>query len=360
MSIHPQTIKLVPAETARIARLAFPKGNRYLTLHDGIGTLYTDQDFTTLFSGYGQTAIAPWRLALICLMQFIEDLTDRQAAEAVQSRIDWKYALGLELTDPGFDFSVLSEFHDRLIEGQAAQKMLDQMLEQFKAQGWLKARGKQRTDSTHVLGATRTLNRLELIGETLRAALNQLATVAPEWLQSWVPGEWFERYGRLVDEYRLPKGIEARQAYAQRVGSDGTTLLMTLWEDSSLIHLRQLPTVEHLRQTWVHQFYIDNDQIKLRSAADLPPAGQRQDSPYDPDACYGNKHSMSWTGYKVHLSETCDEQQVHLITHVMTTPAHQSDVDQTEPIHAALEAKGLLPREHIVDAGYPSFITLAV
>jgi transposase len=133
MSIHPQTIKPVPAETARIARLAFPKGNPYLTLRDEVGTLYTDQDFTTLFSGYGQTAIAPWRLALICLMQFIEDLTDRQAAEAVQSRIDWKYALGLELTDPGFNFSGLSEFHDRLIEGQAAQKMLDQMLEQFKA-----------------------------------------------------------------------------------------------------------------------------------------------------------------------------------------------------------------------------------
>ena len=127
---------------------------------------------------------------------------------------------------------------------------------------------------------------------------------------------------------------------------------MTLWEDSSFIHLRQLPTIEHLRQTLVHRFYIDNNQVKLRSATDLPPAGQRQDSPYDPDARYGNKRSMSWTGYKVHLSETCDEQQVHLITHVMTTPAHQSDEDQTEPIHAALEAKGLLPREHIVDAGY--------
>ena len=189
MSIHPQAIEPVPAETARIAKLAFPNGNRYLTLRDEIGTLYTDQDFTALFSGYGQTAIAPWRLALICILQFIEDLSDRQAAEAVQSRIDWKYALGLELSDPGFNFSVLSEFRARLIEGQATQKLLDKMLEQFKAKGWLKARGKQRTDSTHILAATRTLNRLEFIGETLRAALNELATVAPDWLQSWVPEE---------------------------------------------------------------------------------------------------------------------------------------------------------------------------
>jgi transposase len=352
MSIHPQPINPVPEETVRIARLAFPKGNCYLTLRDEIGTLYTDQAFTSLYSGDGQTAIAPWRLALICIMQFIEDLTDRQAAAAVQSRIDWKYALGLELTDPGFDFSVLSEFRTRLIEGHAEQKLLDQMLEQFKARGWLKARGQQRTDSTHVLAATRTLNRLESIGEALRAALNEVATVAPAWLQSWVPLAWFERYGRLTDEYRLPKGVAARQAYAEGVGSDGMTLLTTLWDDASPPHLRHLPTIEHLRQTWVHQFYIDSDQVKLRSAKDLPSAGTRCDSPYDTDARYGNKRSMAWTGYKVHLTETCEEQQVHLITHVMTTAAHQSDVDQTEPIHAALAAKGLLPREHIVDAGY--------
>ena len=90
MSIHPQAIAPVPAETARVAKLAFPKSNCYLTLRDQIGTLYNDQDFTTLFSGWGQTAIAPWRLALICILQFIEDLTDRQAAAALQSRIDWK------------------------------------------------------------------------------------------------------------------------------------------------------------------------------------------------------------------------------------------------------------------------------
>ena len=90
MSIHPQAIAPIPEETAQVAKLAFPKGNCYLTLRDHIGTLYSDQDFTHLFSGRGQTAIAPWRLALICILQFIEDLTDRQAAAALQSQIDWK------------------------------------------------------------------------------------------------------------------------------------------------------------------------------------------------------------------------------------------------------------------------------
>jgi transposase len=285
-------------------------------------------------------------------MQFMEDLTDRQAAEAVRSRIDWKYALSLELGDPGFDFSVLSEFRTRLIAGNAEQKLLDRLLDACKERGWVKARGNQRTDSTHILAAIRTLNRLEVIGETLRAALNVLATVAPDWLQAWVPPVWFERYGRAVDEYRLPKGVEARKVYAETIGTDGMQLLAALWSDTTPIALRQISVVETLRQTWVHQFYVSEGQVQLRAAKDLPPAGERMDSPYDPDARYGNKRSVTWTGYKVHLTETCDANQVHLITHVITTHAHQSDVAQTEPIHVALQAKALLPEQHIVDAGF--------
>ena len=203
MSLHPSAIPPVPQETARIAKLAFPKGNRYLLLRDQVGTLFVDSDFKDLFSAYGQTAISPCQLALICIMQFLEDLTDRQAAEAVRSRIDWKYLLGLELTDSGFDYSVLCEFRLRLIEGQAEQRLFNLLLEECKRQGWIKQRGKQRTDSTHVLAATRALNRLECVGETLRAALNRIATVAPAWLQAWVPVEWFDRYCRAIEEYTI-------------------------------------------------------------------------------------------------------------------------------------------------------------
>jgi transposase len=309
MSIHTQPINPVPEETARVAHLAFPKGNRYLTLRDELGTVYKDQDFTDLFSSYGQSGVSPWRLALICVMQFMEDLPDRQAAEAVRGRIDWKYALSLELGDPGFDFSVLSEFRTRLITGHAEQKLLDRLLDACKERGWVKARGKQRTDSTHILAAIRTLNRLEVIGETLRAALNALATVAPDWLQAWVPPVWFERYGRAVDEYRLPKGVDARKVYAETIGTDGMQLLAALWSDTAPIALRQISVVETLRQTWVHQFYVSEGQVQLRAAKELPPAGGRMDSPYDPDARYGNKRSTTWTGYKVHLTETCDANQ---------------------------------------------------
>lgn len=352
MSMCPRPENPVPLTTRQVAKAAFPKGNLYLTMRDEIGTFYTDRDFEELFSLEGHPALPPWRLALICVMQYIEGLSDRQAAEAVRSRIDWKYALGLELTDPGFDFSVLSEFRARLIAGAAEEQLLELLLTLFKERGWVKERGKQRTDSTHVLAAIRLLNRLEGNGETLRAALNAIATVAPDWLQSWVPTEWFERYSRSIEEYRLPKGIPARTALAETIGNDGMQLLAVLWESQEVFYLRQIPTVEILRQTWIHQYYVENGQVRLRAASDLPPAGARMDSPYDPDARYGNKRSVTWTGYKVHITETCDENKVHLITNVLTTQAHFSDVDQTEPIHKSLNKKRLLPREHIVDAGY--------
>ena len=353
MSLHPQAIQPVPPETSRVARAAFPKGNIYMTMRDELGTIYRDQDFADLFALEGQPAYCPWRLALICVMQFVAGLSDRQAAEAVRSRIDWKYALSLELSDPGFDFSILSEFRQRLLGGRAEQRLLDKLLERCQEKGWVKARGKQRSDSTHVVGVIRLLNRLELAGETLRAALNVLAEVAPDWLLLQVSPDWFDRYSRPVEEYRLPKGAKSRQDYAETIGRDGMKLLMTLYEDEATPEwLRQVPAVEILRQTWVHQYWVDKGKLRWRKDEDLPPAGTRLSSPYDPEARYGNKGSTAWLGYKVHLSETCEENEVHSITNVETTPAHQGDNGQTEVIHSSLEKKKLLPGEHLVDAGY--------
>ena len=182
MSLKPSLIEPVPVETIRVARAAFPKGNLYLSLRDELGVLFEDADLAELFPRRGQPAFAPWRLALITVMQFLENLSDRQTAEAVRSPIDWKYALGLELTDSGFDFSVLSGFRQRLAAGGKQTLLLDRMLELLRQKKLLKARGKQRTDSTHVLASIRVMNRLETVVATMRAALNQLAAVAPEWL----------------------------------------------------------------------------------------------------------------------------------------------------------------------------------
>src|SRR4051812_10608717 len=205
MSLRPMSIDPIPEETVRVARAAFPKGNLFIRMRDELGVIFTDPSFSELYPSRGQPALAPWRLALVTLMQFVENLSDRQAADSVRSRIDWKYVLGLMLTDPGFDFSVLSEFRTRLIDGNYEQRLLDTMLAQLEERGVLKARGQQRTDATHVLAAIRPLNRLEMVGETMRAALNELAVAAPAWLLEHSRPEWLERYGVRVDVYRLPK-----------------------------------------------------------------------------------------------------------------------------------------------------------
>jgi transposase len=171
MSLKPQEWGPIPEETVRIARAAYPKGNVWMQMRDELGTIYQDEAVAHLFSHTGQPAEAPWRLAVVTVMQFAEGLSDRQAADAVRGRIDFKYALGVELSDSGFDHTVLSEFRARLVAGNADQMLLDTLLALFKERGWLKARGKQRTDSTHVLAKIRALNRVLCVGETLRKTL---------------------------------------------------------------------------------------------------------------------------------------------------------------------------------------------
>ncbi len=352
MSMRPQEISPVPEETARVARAANPKGNVYMSMRDELGSIYQDQMFVALFAQRGQPAEAPWRLALVTVMQYMEGLSDRQAAEAVRERIDWKYALSLELTDPGFDFSLLSEFRTRLLSGEAEAQLLHALLDLCKSRGWLKARGRQRTDSTHVLAAIRDLNRLECAGETLRHTLNVLAEVAPDWLLAQIDAEWFDRYSRRFDEYRFPKAQTQRLELAETIGADGHRLLAAVYESTAPAWLAALPAVETLRRVWVQQFFVEEGRCRWRTNENIPPPALIIASPYDLDARLGVKRNHGWIGYKVHLTETCDDDQPHLIVHTETTAATTPDWGMAEPIHYALEQEGCLPSRHVVDGGY--------
>ena len=353
MSLHPQSPPLLPAETERVARAAFPKGCPTMHLADALGPLFEDQQFRALFPRRGQPAEAPARLALATLLQFAEGLSDRQAADAVRGRIDWKYALALELTHPGFDHTVLSEFRSRLIEGQAELLLFDTLLARCRELGLLKKRGRQRTDSTHVLAAVRVLNRLERVGETLRAALNALAVVAPEWLQAIAPAEWYERYGERVENYDLPKTEQARLALAALIGADGKRLLSAVEGANDQPWLSEVPAVKLLRRVWAEQYLEHEGQLRWRAAKDMPSPAGLIASPYDTEARYSNKRSIEWMGYKVHLTETCDEERApHLITNVETTPATTPDDNMLAQVHESLQKRDLLPAEHLVDKGY--------
>ena len=356
--LKPSPIEPVPEGTARVAKAAFRKGNPLLSLRDELGAIFADADFADLFPRLGQPGLPPWRLALVTLLQFRENLPDRQAAEAVRARIDWKYLLGLELTDPGFDHSVLCGFRSRLLERSAEERLLGKLLEVCQARGLLRARGRQRTDATHVLASIRVLNRLELLGETLRAALDELATVAPDWLRGVAPRAWYERYARRVEDGRLPRAAAEREAYARAVGEDGFALLDRLDEPAAPAGLGRLPAVEVLRRVWTRHFVREDGappggRARLRAKDEPPPpATAPVESPYDPEARFRTRSGTSWVGYVVHLSESCEDDGAHLITHALTTVATVHEARCTEAIHRALLDKGLVPGEHLVDAAY--------
>lgn len=352
MSMRSPLGYLVPEETARVARAAFPKGNLYMEMQAELGMLYTNPQFASLFSATGQPAEDPARLALILVMQTIEGLPDRQTADAVRGRIDWKYALALELTDPGFDDSVLSEFRTRLVTGQLELVLLDTLLQLLQERGLLQARKKQRTDSTHILAAVRTINRLELVIETMRLALNRLAANHPEWLWPRIQPGWRERYELRAENSRLPKEDSKRLALASQVGADGFTLLTLAFAEATPPEVRAEPAVEVLRQVWIQQYYGPDEPPRWRGEKDVPAPGQLIHSPYDVEARYSSKRGESWVGYKVHYSETCDAEHPNLITNVLTTTATIQDDTVLPVIHTALAAKGLLPAEHLVDCGY--------
>jgi transposase len=352
MSLESRDDRGVPELTARMVRASFPKGTLAVRIREALGPLFQDASFVEAFPVRGRPAISPGALALVSVLQYAEGLSDRQAADQVRARMDWKFLLGLELDDPGFDFSVLSDFRSRLVEHGLEEKVLDLVLARCSEVGLLRAGGRQRTDSTHVLAAVRTLNRMEFVGETLRAALEALAAAAPEWLSCLVTADWVKRYGARVDSYRFPKGDNGREEWAEQVGRDGFTVLDAVDAPRAPRWLREVPAVEVLRRAWGEQYHRGGEGVRWREGKDLPPGRDRMVSPYDLDARYGTKRGSGWCGYKTHLSETCEPDAVHLITHVATTDATVNDTEMTGRIHQGLAQRELTPDEHDVDAGY--------
>jgi transposase len=248
MTLRPHPLPPVPDATMAEVRAAFPKGNLYVDLRTEFGTLYDDHLFADLYPPAGRpVAVAPWRLALVVVMPYIEGRKDRQAADAVRRCMGWKYALSLDLTDPSFDFTLLHDFRHRLLAHEAGQRFLDAFLAACKARGWIKARGAQRTDSTHVLAAIPTLHRLACVLEAMHWALNQLSEAAPVRVRPQVPPAWYTRYGLRSDQARLPKDIRMREALARQIGADGYQLLEWVRLESPP-GLCELPAMEALRR----------------------------------------------------------------------------------------------------------------
>lgn len=350
--LTPQSDHEIPELTQQVARAAFPKGNKVMKIRDALGPIFEDELFKELYPFKGQPAESPAKLAMVTLFQYMEGLTDREAAEAVRSRIDWKYALGLELTDAGFNYSVLSEYRDRLLAGQKGMLLLEELIKKCEKGGLLAGKRKQRTDSTHVLAKIRTMNLIELAGEAMRRALNELAKEYPEWLGPRLLPEWGKRYGRPVGTVGLSQSKQAE--LVQQIGEDGHYLLEKIDGSGALPEVKGLKSVMVLRQVWLQQFYHDGEKPVWRRSKEhgRPSARKMIASPDDLDARYAKKGETAWTGYKVHLTETWDEDSPHLITQVETTVAPVPDMSVTQKIQSDLIASGLRPDQHLCDGAY--------
>jgi Transposase DDE domain len=258
---------------------------------------------------------------------------------------------------PWFDASVLSEFRCRLADsGNAEQLIFQRLLDLLAEADLIGPGGSRRTDSTKVLAQVRALDRLEMVGETLRAGLEAAAACAPDWLRSIAAPEWFTRYGPRVDGYRLPKGASERVALAEQIGRDGVSLYAASRLPGAPECVKTLPALEALRAIWLQKYYQDEHGLhwRERERHGRPPGALLILSPYDLDVRWSTKRGQDWIGYKAQISEACDDLLPHIITYVAAVPATESDVDTIEPLHEKLAATRCRPAEHFVDSGYIS------
>lgn len=357
MAISNKHFGSIPEETVRVARAIYGRGNLYMQIRDELEGVLSDETFGDLYPSQGRPGISPARLGLVLIMQYIAGYSDRQVVEAVRDKISWKYALGLELEDRGFDASILTDFRDRLMENQAESRLFELVLEHLSKKDFLKGKKKQRTDATHILASVRQLNRLELLGESMRVCLNRLAHLEPVWLSNRMPQTWIDRYSQRFSDWNLPKEASKRQELSNQIGLDGYQILEMIYQDNQTSsHLAQLPEVETLRRIWVQQFLCDEqDQIRLRDVKDTPKGANLIQSPFDIEARF-SQHlgDKKWVGYKTHFTENCVEDQPGIITDVQTGKATDNDSQFTPRIQKALIDKGLKPDEHYLDAGYSS------
>ena len=355
MSLKPQPPRPMPAEVARLAHL-LPAESPYRLVGDVVYEQYDEADFVDLYHVEGRPGVSPVDLSFVTAFQVLENLSDRQAAEAVRLRVDVKYALHLPLDYAGFDFSVLSEFRDRVIRHGAEARLFDAVLAQLQALGVFKQRGRQRTDSLAVLTKVRNLNRIEMVVETLRVALQALLKADGNWTRATVPPTWEEVYGERCITAKLTQA--ERHALAERVGPDGQWLLERLRAETAPAGLSTLPAVQLLATVWQQQFETLEGRVVLRDRDDAD-GHTRIVTPHDPDARYSKKGEQQWVGDKLQVTETDDEDRPHLITDIAVTASVETDYEALDGIQRRLEQRGLEPAQPYADAGYVTEANLA-
>ncbi len=355
MSLKPQPSRLMPEELARLGALLLPTQSPYRLIGERLYARYDNADFVDLYHVEGSPGLPPVDLLFVLALQALEDISDRAAADAVRLRLDWKYALHLPLDATGFHSSVLTDFRERLVRHAASARLFDRLLDDLRELGLLKRRGRQRTDSLAIHTRARRLNRMELVAETLRLAVQALVVADPAWSRATIPPTWAETYGQRVVAERLSDADRAR--LQTETGRDGQWLLNRLAEPTTPAALGTLPAVETLRTVWAQQYEVRDDRVVLRELHGYDGTTQIQ-TPHDPEARWSKKRDQTWVGDKLQVSETDDDDLPHLITDIALTSSVEGDTTALAAIAERQAARDVLPRDRFVDQGYVSGGTL--
>jgi len=341
----------MPTETEKIGQKLLAENDVYRLIGDRLFVQLKEAEYADLYSIEGKPGISPILLAFITVFQFMEKLADRQAIRALRMRLDWKYALHLPLEYEGFDFSVLSEFRDRLIKGQAEGRVFEKLVEQIRGLGLIKEHGKQRSDSIAMLTKVRRLCRLETVVETLRLAIVAIVNIDQRWSKEILPPSWEEKYGERFVRQRYSE--KEWQEYEEQIGENGQWLIERLEKGSVPAEVQNLPEVQVLKTVWTQQFRAEAGKMVYTDLKTYDGHTQIQ-SPHDPEARYSRKRHYEWVGDKVQVTETEDEGYPHIITDMLATSSNRTDYEELPAIQARLEQRDCLPSEHYVDAGYMS------
>ena len=356
MCLKTQSPWPMPEETGRIGKMLLEEKDPYRMIGNQLFEKWQEEEFADLYSREGKPGYSPVILAFVSVFQFMERLADRQAAQALRMRLDWKYALHLPLEDAGFDFSVLSEFRDRVIEGKAEQRVFEKLVEEIQAMGLIKEHGKQRSDSIAMLVKVRRLSRIEMVVETLRLAVVALVAADREWCEEVIPPSWEEKYGERFVRQRYSE--QEWKAYEANIGNDGEWLLKRLKDGGAPAELQDLPEVQVFSTVWAQQFREAQGQMVYKDLKKYDGHTQIQ-TPHDPEARYSRKRKFEWLGDKVQVTETEDEGYPHIITDMLATNSNQTDYEELALIQDRLIKRQCKPGEHYVDAGYMSGPNLA-
>ena len=286
---------------------------------------------------------------MVTLFPFLENIPDREAAEQVVVRLDWKYALHLPVTYAGFDFSCLCYFRRRLLAHAQERLVFEQILGTIQALGVVKKRGKPRPDALAVLGAVRQLSALETVTETLRLAVRALAHADPTWVAQEVPASFVEAYAHRRSDYRL--SVDERKAAWQQVGQDGVWLLERLAATAPTA-LRAREAIAVLRTVWDQRY--ERVEGRVRGRAQTVDGTELIVTPHDPGVRAGEKRGQKWHGDKGHGTETAQAERPNFITDVTTANATSGDVEALPQIRAHLDERAVVPAEQYVDSGYVS------